>query len=44
VDQVTLLMQEIEDSFSAKKRQALCLSTLTAAYDSVTTAYNLMAA
>ena len=35
MDQVTLLTQEIEDSFSAKKKAGTVLVDLTAAYDTV---------
>ena len=35
VDQVTLLTQEIEDSFSAKKKPSAVFVDLTAAYDTV---------
>jgi len=35
VDQVTLLIQDIEDSFSAKKKAASVFVDLTAAYDTV---------
>jgi len=35
VDQVTLLIQNIEDSFSAKKKAGAVFVDLTAAYDTV---------
>jgi len=35
VDQVTLLTQDIEDSFSAKKKAGVVFVDLTAAYDTV---------
>ena len=35
VDQVTLLTQDIEDSFSAKKKAGAVFVNLTAAYDTV---------
>jgi len=35
VDQVTLLTQDVEDSFSAKKKDGAVFVDLTAAYDTV---------
>jgi len=35
VDQVTLLTQDIEDSFSAKKKAGAVFVDLTAAYDTI---------